>query len=116
MEEREVAYRGGEVKRTGAYLKKRAARYRTPESVQRWKPGPSRSACQLADIGMRGLFIGSVKRQTFGWTLGVVQLSVCLSLSTSLSLSLSLSPLLCSPSLLLAMLRSTGAPPRLGAA
>ena len=55
-----------EEKKGGAHLKKRAARRRTPESDQRWKPGPSRSVCQLADIGMRGLFIGNVKRQTFG--------------------------------------------------
>ncbi|KAF3841946.1 hypothetical protein F7725_023897 [Dissostichus mawsoni] len=47
-------------------MKKRATRFRSPESLQRWKPGPSRSVCQLADIGMRGFFIGNVKRQTFG--------------------------------------------------
>lgn len=50
----------------GAYLKKHAARYRTPESSQGWKPGPSRSVCQLADIGMRGVLIGNVKKRTFG--------------------------------------------------
>lgn len=56
--------RRGEAGRECAYLKKRAVRYRTPECV--WKLGPSRSVCQLADIGMRGLFIGTAKRQTFG--------------------------------------------------
>lgn len=73
-EEREERREGG-----WAYLKKRAARCRTPESLQRWKPGPSRSVCQLADTGMRGLFIGSVKRQTFGGHLVWVQLSVSIS-------------------------------------
>ncbi len=38
----------------------------TPESSQRWRAGPSRSVCQVADIGMRGLFIGGVRRRTFG--------------------------------------------------
>lgn len=72
--------RRGERREGGwAYLKKRAARCRTPESLQRWKPGPSRSVCQLADTGMRGLFIGSVKRQTFGGHLVWVQLSVSIS-------------------------------------
>lgn len=50
----------------GAYLKKHAARSRTPESLQGWKPCPLLSVCQLADIGMRGVFIGNVRRQTFG--------------------------------------------------
>lgn len=45
---------------------KRAVRCRTPGCVR--KPGRSR-LCQLAHRGMRGFFIGSLGRQTFGGAL-----------------------------------------------
>ena len=79
---------GGE----GLTWKNAQPRYRTPESVQRWKPVPSGSRCQLADIGMRGLFIGNAGRQTLGGH------SVWQPLRLALSLSLSLAPLPLSPS------------------